>query len=363
MAIENRKTVKRLFILVLILAQLLVVTPSETHATPLQGYWSGDTADYAIWDSCKAQGWAGEQQDGAGEIDKGARVWSNAGSRFRFDRVDSSVNYWYCQDLGPGDLALTWGPPSVPVRTVINLYYPWGVGDPNKYDVWNVASHEFGHWLPLDHDGDPEATMWGLGFIGDTKRRILHQSDMSNIRQLYGTDGYNWDFHIPGYTEGWSAINFAWTNGVNLDPGADSGNYPGTGAWIGIPNNDPQFLSPGISFDASTYKYLIVRMADQNAIHNRWFQLYWDNGSGFSEVLHTDYDFWQHVNNPEGGPNAWYTYSINLYNRHSGWRGTIYRVRFDPILQSDGLSLGMDFLRFSTRMGNLRYDCTGPPDC
>ncbi len=39
------------------------------------------------------------------------------------------------------------------------------------------------------------------------------------------------------------------------------------------------------------------------------------------------------------------------------------QVRFDPILASNGLPLGVDYIRFATRMGNLPSDCTGAPEC
>lgn len=350
-----------LFVIVLLaMAHLLVRGPSETQGAPLELRWRVNTVDFRIGVSCLGQrAWDAE-------ILKAARVWNNGGSPFRFNWNDGQLtNGWSCVDHGPdqGFIAVT----SYSVDgegymsqadANLNTYYAYGVGEPDKYDVWAVAAHEFGHWLYAGHTADTEATMYCCTSAGETKWRILSQRDMDEIRALYSWDGNKqWDFNVTGDREGWTAINFAWNNGVAYDPGADSG------AWIGVPNNDPQFLSQYDPFDASTYRYLIVRMADQNAASNRWFQLYWDNGSGFSEALHTDFDFWTHQNNPEGGPNIWATYSIDLYNRHSGWRGNVRQVRFDPILASNGLPLGVDFIRFATRMGNLPSDCSGPPDC
>ena len=61
-------------------------------------------------------------------------------------------------------------------------------GEAGKYDVQNIATHEFGHTLLLGDlygDADSEKTMYGYGAKGETKKRTLHQDDIDGIRYIY----------------------------------------------------------------------------------------------------------------------------------------------------------------------------------
>ena len=61
-------------------------------------------------------------------------------------------------------------------------------GEAGKYDVQNIATHEFGHTLSLGDlygSGDTEKTMYGYSSPGETKKRTLHQDDIDGICYIY----------------------------------------------------------------------------------------------------------------------------------------------------------------------------------
>ncbi len=76
-----------------------------------------------------------------------------------------------------------------------------GVGNPtaSQFDIWNIATHEFGHYLCLADlygGGDSAKTMYGFGSPGQTYARTLHSDDIAGIQAIYGycadctDDGY-----------------------------------------------------------------------------------------------------------------------------------------------------------------------------
>lgn len=54
-----------------------------------------------------------------------------------------------------------------------------------KFDAWNIAAHEFGHWLQLGHSTNMDATMYDFASKGETKKRTLHPDDQNGIRRIY----------------------------------------------------------------------------------------------------------------------------------------------------------------------------------
>jgi hypothetical protein len=78
--------------------------------------------------------------------------------------------------------------------------FPWAVVDSNSengyVDVQNIATHEIGHFLGLDHSSEDflesdsslaDATMYYASMPGETSRRDLHADDMHAILSLYGS--------------------------------------------------------------------------------------------------------------------------------------------------------------------------------
>lgn len=74
--------------------------------------------------------------------------------------------------------------------TVFNSDLPWVVSgiDPNSYDLQNIATHEFGHWLLLSDLyslRDRALTMYGYGGLGETHKSTLGKGDISGINKIY----------------------------------------------------------------------------------------------------------------------------------------------------------------------------------
>ncbi len=92
---------------------------------------------------------------------------------------------WY--SLSSGEL--------VEADTVFNKRRPWAVfasspecqSSPDAYDLQNIATHEFGHWIGLEDlydDADKDLTMYGCGAGGEVKKRTLGTGDISGRNQL-----------------------------------------------------------------------------------------------------------------------------------------------------------------------------------
>lgn len=76
------------------------------------------------------------------------------------------------------------------VDTIFNSRYPWAIFDPAKgecqatpdaYDVQDIATHEFGHWLGLDdlyNTAAKDLTMYGYGAGGELKKNTLGTGDV-----------------------------------------------------------------------------------------------------------------------------------------------------------------------------------------
>lgn len=129
-------------------------------------------------------------------IARSMNSWTNAGARFRFIAGSSGngvnfKNVWWA----PGALAVTyateWGSRITERDTDINSRYSWDVnGDPAKYDIQNVMTHELGHWLMLNDlygAGDYWKTMYGYAGRGTTYQRTLESDDVNGIRAIYGS--------------------------------------------------------------------------------------------------------------------------------------------------------------------------------
>jgi hypothetical protein len=83
----------------------------------------------------------------------------------------------------------------VEADTVFNKRRPWAVfanspecqSSPDAYDLQNIATHEFGHWIGLEDlydDADKDLTMYGFGAGGEVKKRTLGAGDVSGRNQL-----------------------------------------------------------------------------------------------------------------------------------------------------------------------------------
>lgn len=81
------------------------------------------------------------------------------------------------------------------VDTAFNSRYPWAIfpsgaecqSSPDAYDVQDIATHEFGHWVGLDDlygDADVDLTMYGFGAGGELKKRTLGTGDVDGANAV-----------------------------------------------------------------------------------------------------------------------------------------------------------------------------------
>lgn len=88
-----------------------------------------------------------------------------------------------------------WSDGSIESDTVFNSRLPWFVAGSEgdgcvetqaKYDVQNIATHEFGHTYGLDHaSSDRFETMYPYGYTGETLKRSPENGDLAGMSAIY----------------------------------------------------------------------------------------------------------------------------------------------------------------------------------
>ena len=145
------------------------------------------------------------------QLQNGVAAWNSAGADFQFTyggtTTLSSVTYNNTNivffSTSPPDggsyVAATYIWYSGSNITEIDLVfndrdYTWWNGSgscgSNKMDIWNVAAHEFGHWLCLEdlyNGSDSAKTMYGYVSYCDIHARTLDADDINGIIAIYGS--------------------------------------------------------------------------------------------------------------------------------------------------------------------------------
>lgn len=58
-------------------------------------------------------------------------------------------------------------------------------GDPNKHDLHNTMTHEFGHALGLEHSDETQSSMSSTTSVGELSKRDIHEDDIQGFVSLY----------------------------------------------------------------------------------------------------------------------------------------------------------------------------------
>lgn len=163
--------------------------------------------DYRINANCQDSP-AGDASSQRTQIQNGANAWNGAGADFEFtyggtsnqtDVQYNGTNLVYFDTTPPGGggyVAATYmwynGDNMLECDLVFNdLSYTWWNGSSGCYsymDIWNIAAHEFGHFLCLDHSSNYYATMYAYVDYCETYKRSLHSDDINGIIAIYGTE-------------------------------------------------------------------------------------------------------------------------------------------------------------------------------
>jgi hypothetical protein len=165
--------------------------------------------DHKINPNC-ADASAGDAASQIAQIENGFNGWNNAGADFVFTYGGQTTiaNVQYdgqniCYfDLTPPDgggyVAATYYWASGNNLTECDLVfndqsYTWWNGSGscggNKFDIWNIAAHETGHWLCLADlygGGDVNKTMYGYVNYCEINKRTLETDDINGIIAIYG---------------------------------------------------------------------------------------------------------------------------------------------------------------------------------
>jgi hypothetical protein len=164
--------------------------------------------DYVINANC-ADSSAGDADSQRTQIQNGAAAWNNAGADFAFSYGGTSsltsvnyngVNLVYFDTTPPdggGYVAATYiwasgGNISENDMVFNDAQYTWWNGSGaclNQMDIWNIATHEFGHYLCLADlygGADSAKTMYGYVSYCDIHARDLHEDDINGIIAIYG---------------------------------------------------------------------------------------------------------------------------------------------------------------------------------
>lgn len=119
-------------------------------------------------------------------------TWNNVGANFDFSWMISNNKLYYAP-LSPNSTIASTSPvysgehfSSCSVTFNNNLLWSTSSGgEVGKFDVQNIATHEFGHWLRLNHVSDTEATMYTYAQTNEIKKRTLTSDDEAGILYIY----------------------------------------------------------------------------------------------------------------------------------------------------------------------------------
>ncbi len=194
---------------------LLVTAPLvfAYNFTGLDWLWQDDPCEYVVYINPNCQ----DEEAGSPEIQafsliKGLDAWTNEGEasfEFRYGgiteetgRFQNGMNIAFFGPQDGGDvIASTYYHTESGEMVEFDVKYwdgGWvfhgGIDTPpigTDFDIWDIASHEFGHALGLDHTWQFQATMYAYANYRQVQSRDLWSDDINGIQALYGTPDVN----------------------------------------------------------------------------------------------------------------------------------------------------------------------------
>lgn len=188
-------------------ASCAVTTNDQVSTYGLTGWNMPSTGMvYKINHSSKPNNISNSQLDQA--ISASFNAWTTADSKQVFtlggETKDTAAklngtNALFWKRLSGSAIAITytWYYPATGVvaesDTAFNKGYAWAVTSPvagdcagavGKYDLQNIATHEFGHWIGLDDlygTNEKDLTMYGYGTTGELKKDSLGLGDILGV--------------------------------------------------------------------------------------------------------------------------------------------------------------------------------------
>jgi hypothetical protein len=169
--------------------------------------WAVQSNTVAHLNTATIPGGIGSASQVASAMQSGYSAWSGGGAPTITVATDGTATRYGANHryelmfgrTGGSSIAVTytwqWSDGSVESDTVFNDRLPWfiasGEGDGcvetiAKYDVANIATHEFGHTYGLDHaTSDRFETMYPYGYTGETLKRTPENGDLAGMSQIY----------------------------------------------------------------------------------------------------------------------------------------------------------------------------------
>ena len=160
----------------------------------LEGILDADAAWNAVSKSTWATQYIGTTSRGASSLNgvmDGFNDWTWESISAQYPNAIAVTIVW--RNIATGIIA--------EADAIMNSDLPWDqdvtVADPDAetadsagaYDVQNIAAHEAGHWLMLDHVNLSDHTMYTFGSVGELQKRTLACGDEDGAVKMYGSGG------------------------------------------------------------------------------------------------------------------------------------------------------------------------------
>lgn len=173
---------------------------ANNNNTPHANYPGAFGADMTIWKAHTEWGSEVYAGNGAGDpiqtLGNGGANFDNIyqGSASSIGDSNSNIHAELIDSSPGGTLAFMQGPISNGWMIRYLSFWTWkdGPGGVNStpggtgYDLQNIATHEIGHALGLDHSNSGSATMWPSAGPGSESGRSISADDINGIKAVYG---------------------------------------------------------------------------------------------------------------------------------------------------------------------------------